>query len=371
MSVSYGGSSITFEDGSIVSSGSQGFKNKIINGAMVIDQRNVGTSVALPDGAAATSYVMDRWAGYRVGTTTSTLQQSSDAPTGSGFVNSFIFTNGTGVTPGATASSGVYQRIEGYNIADLCWGTASAKSVTLSFWVKSSLTGTFTVAIINAAYTRSYPATYTINVQNTWEYKTIVIPGCTDGAWNTTNGVGFSVNFDMGSGSTYTATANTWSNNYYSGATGAVKLCQTTGATFYATGVQLEKGSTASSFEFRSIQKELMLCQRYYEKSFSLGTKPIQNVNSTSGTLLASNYNASASAIVASTGFKVSKRVVPTTITTYNPFAASAGWSRSGSSDFAASDYATGENSIGLRVDGATGTSSGNMSIHWSVEAEL
>jgi hypothetical protein len=371
MSVSYGGSSITFEDGSIVSSGSQGFKNKIINGAMVIDQRNVGTSVALPDGASATSYVMDRWAGYRVGTTTSTLQQSSDAPTGSGFVNSFIFTNGTGVTPGATASSGVYQRIEGYNIADLCWGTASAKSVTLSFWVKSSLTGTFTVAIINAAYTRSYPATYTINVQNTWEYKTIVIPGCTDGAWNTTNGVGFSVNFDMGSGSTYTATANTWSNNYYSGATGAVKLCQTTGATFYATGVQLEKGSTASSFEFRSFQKELILCQRYYEKSFDMATKPAQNIGSNSGALISGAYSTATFAIVASTTFAVRKRVSPTTLTTYNPFAAGAGWSRSGSNNYAASNYSTGEQGIGLRVDDSVGAVNANMSINWVVEAEL
>jgi hypothetical protein len=266
MSVSYGGDSITFADGSTVTNGWAGFKNKIINGGMVIDQRNAGASVTLPDGNADTKYGIDRWSGYRVGTTTSTLQQSTDVPTGQGFVNSFVFTNGTGVTPNSTSSSGVYQRIEGYNIADLMWGTSNAKSVTLSFWVKSSLTGTFTVAIINSAYTRSYPATYTINSSATWEYKTIVIPGCSDGAWNTTNSTGFAVNFDMGSGSNYIAAANTWSNNYYSGASGAVKLCQTTGATMYITGVQLEKGSTASSFEYRPYGTELQLCQRYYYK---------------------------------------------------------------------------------------------------------
>jgi hypothetical protein len=237
--------------GTAGTNGAIGFKNRIINGNMVLDQRNAGASVSLPDGSLATTYVMDRWAGYRVGTTTATLQQVTDVPTGSGFTNSFVFTNGTGVTPGATASAGVYQRIEGYNITDFSWGTASAKNVTLSFWAKSSLTGTFTVALVNAAYTRSYPATYTISAANTWQYISINITGCTDGAWNTTNGNGVAVNFDMGSGSTYTATANTWSNNYYTGATGAVKLCQTTGATFYATSMDVLQFSQLGQYSYR------------------------------------------------------------------------------------------------------------------------
>jgi hypothetical protein len=241
-----------------------GMRNRIINGAMVIDQRYGGASAAMPDGALATAYGIDRWAGYRVGTTTATLQQSTDVPSGQGFVNSFVYTNGTGVTPGSNASAGVYQRIEGYNISDLMWGTADAKPITISFWVKSSLTGTFTVALINAAYSRSYPATYTINQANTWEYKTITVPGCIDGQWPTTNGNSLAVNFDMGSGSNFLAAANTWSNNYYSGATGAVKLCQTTGATMSVTGVQLEKGSVATTYEHRMYATELAMCQRYY-----------------------------------------------------------------------------------------------------------
>ena len=270
MSVSYGGSSITFEDGSIVSSGSAGFKNKIINGAMMIDQRYAGAA----NTPTNSLYTLDRWRSPTTAAKISVQQmngantsasnyEASSAPTG--FTNSIKVTTTTANTPNAGDYFGVNQLIEGYNCADLDWGKATAKSVTLSFWVKSSLTGTFGGGIRtgdNANY--SYPFTYTISTANTWTYTTVVIPGPTAGTWNTGNGQGLDVWFSVGTGSTFSGTANTWAASNYVNATGSVNVVSTLNATWYITGVQLEKGTTASTFEFRSYNKELMLCQRYY-----------------------------------------------------------------------------------------------------------
>jgi hypothetical protein len=261
MSVSYGGSSITFEDGSIVSSGSQGFKNKIINGAMMIDQRNAGASVT-----AANQYSLDRWSVFNSQSSKFTFQQNAGSVTPpAGFTNYLGITSSSAYSITSGDYFGVYQRIEGYNIADLGWGTANASTVTLSFWVRSSLTGTFGGAIRNDGSNRGYPFTYTINSANTWEKQTITIPGDTTGTWLTTNGIGISVQFSIGTGSTYSFTAGAWgAHSAAISVTGATSVVGTNGATWYVTGVQLEKGTTASSFEFRSYQKELMLCQRYY-----------------------------------------------------------------------------------------------------------
>jgi hypothetical protein len=269
MSVSYGGSSITFEDGSIVSSGSAGFKNKIINGAMMIDQRNAGAA----NTPTSSIYTLDRWRSPTTAAKISVQQmngantsasnyEASSAPTG--FTNSIKVTTTTANTPNAGDYFGVNQFVEGYNCADLDWGKATAKSVTLSFWVKSSLTGTFGGGIRTGDSSNySYPFTYTISTANTWTYATVVIPGPTAGTWNTGNGQGLDVWFSVGTGSTYSGTANTWAASNYVNATGSVNVVSTLNATWYITGVQLEKGTTASSFEFRSYGKELMLCQRY------------------------------------------------------------------------------------------------------------
>jgi len=351
-----------------------GFKNRIINGAMVIDQRNAGASTT-----PAATYTLDRWLGIQAGAASKySVQQNVGSVTPpNGFTK---YAGITSLSAYAVTSADYYQLkqlIEGYNVADLNWGTTSASSITVSFWVRSSLNGSFGFVVAwggTSANQRAYPVLYTISATNTWEYKTITIPGDTTmagGGFETSNNTGIQIRFSLGGGTTNAGPSGAWAGTNYQTVVGDTSVVGTNGATFYITGVQLERGTQATAFDYRPYGTELALCQRYYEKSFSLGTKPIQNVGSTSGTLLASNYIGTASAIVASTGFMVSKRVVPTTITTYNPFAASAGWSRSGSGDFAASDYATGENSIGLRVDGATSTTSGNMSIHWSVEAEL
>jgi hypothetical protein len=170
---------------------------------------------------------------------------------------------GTGVTPTTTAYAYLAQNIEGFNCADLGFGTASAATVTLSFWVRSSVTGAFGVGLRSASGGRSYIASYTISSANTFEYKTITILGDTSGAWLTDNGIGIRVDFDLGVGPTYSTTAGSWQSGNFFGLTGGTKLAATTGATFYITGVQLEKGSTATPFEFRDYGRELILCQRY------------------------------------------------------------------------------------------------------------
>jgi hypothetical protein len=232
---------------------SMGFRNRIINGDMRIDQRNAGASVSA-DGA----FPCDRFGAFRA-SGTFTAQQSSVAP--AGFTTSILYTSTATTT---TTYAGVQQIIEGNNIADFGWGSASAQSITLSFWVRSSLTGTFGGSLRNSASNRSYVFQYTIIAANTWEQKTVTIAGDTSGTWLTTNGAGIRVWFDTGSDTARLSTAGAWSSNDYLGVTGATRVTNTSGATFYITGVQLEAGSVASPFERRDYGRELMMCQRYY-----------------------------------------------------------------------------------------------------------
>jgi len=264
MTTSIGGTTgVTFPDGSIQNTAATGFgfKNRIINGAMVIDQRNAGASVTLASGG---TYTIDRWQGYEDTDGVMTAQQNSSAPTG--FINSLKLTTTTADSSlASTQFALIQQKIEGLNIADLGWGTASAATVALSFWVRSSLTGTFGGSLRNSAQDRSYPFTFTISVADTWEQKTVTIAGDTSGTWLTTNGIGIQVAFGLGVGSTYSGTAGAWAAAQYFSATGATSVIGTLNATFYITGVQLEKGSTATSFDYRPYGTELALCQRYYE----------------------------------------------------------------------------------------------------------
>jgi hypothetical protein len=190
------------------------------------------------------------------------MQQSSVAP--AGFTNSLLMTVTTAdASLAATDLYDISQIIEGFNVADLGWGTASAVTVTLSFWVRSSVTGTFGGAFGNSAVTRSYPFTYTISAANTWEQKTITVAGDTSGTWLTNNGIGLRLYLGLGLGSTYSGTAGAWSGSFFISATGATNLMATNGATFYITGVQLERGTAATAFEQRLYGTELALCERY------------------------------------------------------------------------------------------------------------
>ena len=237
------------------------FRNRIINGAMVIDQRNAGASVAT---TTANKFITDRWQTLVSADSKFTAQQSTTAPVG--FSNSLLATSSAATTVASGDYYFIRQAIEGFNTADLNWGTANAKTVTLSFQVYSSLTGTFGGALGNSAQDRSYPFSYTVSAANTWTQISITIAGDTTGTWvGATNGIGMRINFSLGMGSTYSGTAGAWASAYYLSATGATSVVGTNGATFYITGVQLEVGTNATSFDYRPYGTELALCQRYYQ----------------------------------------------------------------------------------------------------------
>ena len=236
-----------------------GFKNRIINGGMQIAQR--GTS-STPTSSG--TFTCDRFILFAT-SGTAAVTQSTSAP--AGFTNSTLWTQ----TSAGTRNTGDYfeigQRIEGLNLSDLGYGTANAKTVTLSFWVQSSLTGTYALAFQTASGSGStYVTTYTISAANTWQQITLTIPGATSGTWLTNNSIGMSVWWDLGSGATYqTSTLNTWQYSTSNALTTStqVNFGQTSGATFYLTGVQLEVGTQATSFDYRPYGTELALCQRY------------------------------------------------------------------------------------------------------------
>jgi hypothetical protein len=244
---------------------SEAFKNRIINGAMMMDQRNAGASISFAGGVER-KYTVDRWSFVYFQNSKFTGQQNLNSITPpAGFTNYFGLQTTATFTPDVTEVFALAQLIEGYNIADFGWGTANAQTVTLSFWVRSSLTGTFGGSFVNASSTRSYPYSYTINSANTWEYKTITVAGDTSGTWNTTNGVGVYLAFSLATGSVYSGTSGAWTSSEKYSVTGATTFGAAAGQTFYITGVQLEVGSTATSFEYRSYGTELQLCQRYYQ----------------------------------------------------------------------------------------------------------
>jgi hypothetical protein len=256
----------TVDAGMLNSQSQQTWRNRIINGAMVIDQRNAGASVVVGSGV----FPVDRW--YAVEDTDGALtaEQVEDVP--AGFVNSIKITTTTADSSLTTTQTAQFmQMIEGFNVSDLGFGSASAQTVTLSFWVKSSLTGTMGGSVRNDSANRSYPFSYTISVANTWEYKTITIAGDTSGTWLTTNGIGIRLVFSLGCGPSRLGTAGAWNANNNTGPTGEVPVIGTLNATWNITGVQLEKGSTATSFDYRPYGTELQLAQRYFYRANGAG----------------------------------------------------------------------------------------------------
>jgi len=244
-------------------------RNKIINGDMRIDQRNAGASVTP---TTTNTYPVDRWLLNITSTyhDVTTVQQNLNSLTlPDGFTNYIGVVVNTGTAAESAPFYNVRQIIEGLNTSDLGWGTASAKSITLSFWVRASITGTYTAGLRSGGGGVAYIATYTISSANTWEYKTITIPGATSGTWATDNTSSITLSFGLAnnSGTYATSSPNEWIAGSFTGATSAVEILSTTGATFYITGVQLEAGSVATPFEYRQYGTELQLCQRYYEKA--------------------------------------------------------------------------------------------------------
>lgn len=242
------------------------FKNRIINGDMRIDQRNNGASVTAS--GAGETYTLDRWSYYASQTSKFTVQQNAGSVTPPvGFTSYLGITSSSSYSITSSDWFTIRQSIEGFNGADLGWGTANAKTVTLSFWVRSSLTGTFGGSLRNGASNYSYPFSYSIPTANTWTQVSITIAGPTAGTWvGATNGTFVQVFFGLGVGSSNSGTAGSWAATSYGSATGATSVVGTNGATFYITGVQLEVGSQATSFEYVDYGTQLQMCQRYYAK---------------------------------------------------------------------------------------------------------
>jgi len=314
-----------------------GFKNRIINGAMVIDQRNSANVAVTANG----SYNVDRFLVNNSTDGAYSAQQDSSAP--EGFTKSLKITTTTADATLTTTQQLLFNHyIEGYNVADLGWGTANAKTVTLSFWVRSSLTGAFGGALKNSSSDRSYLFTYTINSADTWEYKTVTVVGETTGTWDKTTGRGISLIFGLGVGPDRSGTAGVWSNSNLNSATGTVSVIGTLNATWYITGVQLEVGSTATSFDYRPYGTELVLCQRYYQTG---------NISC--------YKNSSGSTAIISTQYLVQTRATPTITVLSTSATIGVGW---GSGDLITT----------TSVDFANGTSGEQRQrINFSVVSEL
>jgi len=343
------------------------FRNRIINGACVIDQRNAGGTVSTNGSLPVDRFVIikDTVAG------TFTMGQSNTVPS-SGFTKSALFTVGTAYTPSSGENNFFKHLIEGYNVADLNFGSSTAATVTLSFWVRCSLTGTFGGAVRNGNSDRSYVFSYTISSANTFEYKTITIPGYTSGGtWNTTNGNGLEISWGLSVGSTYSNTAGAWYTGNYISATGATNVTSTAGATWYITGVQLEAGTTASPFEYRQYGTELALCQRYASSTFPQGTAWAQNAGR-NGAVSLMSQNTSARQLGYFT-FPVTMRANPT-LTSYSTNAATSAWwnDTTGVAESAATFTASiGDRGQGIFTTSVASAVSQVFLIHVSASAEL
>jgi hypothetical protein len=340
---------LTVNANNISAVNSLGFRNRIINGDMRIDQRNAGASVTPTAGA----YTLDRWEAVLTQASKFSVQRNAGSVTPpAGFTNYLGTTSTSAYSVVAGDFFAIRQKIEGFNAADLGWGAAGAQTVTLSFWVRSSLTGTFGGSLYNSDGSRSYPFSYTISAANTWELETITITGDTTGTWGTGNGTGIQVGFSLGSGSTYSGTAGSWSGSFLTSATGAVSVVGTSGATFYITGVQLEAGTVASPFERRDYGRELIMCQRYL---------PVISASAVDqGVGTGSFYSAATASFVYQ--FPVAPRVAPTGIIASAPNALKF-YSNSANSPSTSITFNTASITAAWLLCGATGTSGAGCAV--------
>ena len=369
MTTAYSGDGITFPDSTVQATAPKvGMVNRLINSDMRIDQRNSGAAVTATLGA----YGVDRWLPQENNGSTVTAQQSTTSP--AGFTNSLLLTASTGATSTSVQVTRVQQRIEGLNTSDLAWGTANAQTVTVSFWVRSSVTGTYCFGFMNSAQDRAYAAEYSISVADTWEYKTITIAGDTSGTWLTTNGIGINCLWDLGSGSDYNQTGGSWSGTNDWKTSNQVNWVGNTGATFYLTGVQLEKGSTATDFEYVDYGRQLQMCQRYYEKSYDQSVAPGSNT-SVGVMSVYSSIGSSTNRFFGHPNYLVPKRASIVSITFYTATGTAGSISKYSSSatTLAVSSIGSGygENKIGTYIQTTGGDASEPYVFHYTASAEL
>jgi len=342
-----------------------GFKNKIINGAMVIDQRNAGASVTL---ATGTNYVVDRLNMYK-GTAGATVTGQQASASIAGFEKCAVLTTTVASAPAAGDINGIWQVIEGLNTLDLQWGTANAKACTVSFWFKAATSGTYALSILSGTGDLSYVATF--NATSTFTYFSFYIPAPTTGKFYEDTLAAMYVTIDTGSGTSYnTSTTGSWIAGNFKRTSACVNSTSSTN-TLSLTGFQFEVGSTATSFDYRPFGTELILCQRYFEKSYDTFS-PVPT-NTTLGNHVGTVDTQSLTAIAANIRFRVEKRSNPTM--NFYKYDTTAGvWARnSDNSNTGTITTPWGMGSTGVgRLDSSTSLTSGAM-YHgqWSATAEL
>tara|TARA_R100000988_G_scaffold75113_1_gene39639 strand:+ start:7289 stop:8356 length:1068 start_codon:yes stop_codon:yes gene_type:complete len=250
---------------------STGHKNLVRNGGMQVHQR--GGTITAANGAV--TYTLDRMAFYKAHAGTNTIEQSTVAPVGFSHSLKFVTTVADASVASGDRVAMIY-RMEGLDAAKLEFGSGNAKTITISFYVRSSITGTHGGAVGNGSDNRAYPFTYTISSADTWERKSITIPGDTTGTWATTNARSLQVAFGLGVGSTYSGSAGAWEAADRNSATGATTgILTTANANWYMTGFQIEIGSYSTPFEHKSYAQDLIDCQRYYFKFLEGNNKEI------------------------------------------------------------------------------------------------
>ncbi len=289
---------VNSSDGTCTANVTNNLSNRRVNknGSFIISQKNADTEITLGSSG-------DRWIDliqtFLHNTATFKAQRVSDAPAGFQYSAKHTVSSADGSIANSDEAMFIH-RIEGFDAAKFAYGTSGAKQVTVSFYVKSSLTGDFSFA--SQAAGRNYVNEYTINSANTWERKSFTLPVLTTGTHNTTNGASLSFIWDLGSGDTYaTSTLGSWvtaSNLYRS--TGSARLSTNASATWQITGIQVEEGTVMTDFEHRSFGQELALCQRYFEIAQGEWYGPVYGTDST---------------MRFSVPFKVTKRADPTLAT--------------------------------------------------------
>ena len=344
-------------------------RNRVINGEMAIDQANGGNALVLSGGG--TQYSVDQFQGLNgtAGGLTIQRQSGGTLPTSQFFNYLRATVTSADSSPAATAYAFIEHLIEGYNVRDFGLGTSAPKTFTLSFWVRSSITGTFSVAFLNSGDSRSYATTYNYNVANTWQFVSITLTGDNSGTWQTFVSTGLKIVWDLGMGTNrQTSSANTWGNGQIFSVTGSTRLISTNGATMDITGVQCELGSTATPFEFRFFQLELQLCQRYYEKSYGRDINPGSN-NPNTVIITATQFGATSTQ--GYLPWKITKRSAPTvTFYTQTGTSGQLNWISTGGTSTARATTAPNAIDIGTYVRQTTSTDV-TAEGHWVADARL
>ncbi len=351
------------------------FRNRIINGDMRIDQRNAGGSITQTTG---NTYPVDRWSISGSVASKFSAQKNYGVTSPTGFSNHLGILSLSSYSVGVGEAFTVTQLIEGNNVTDLAWGTASAKTVTLSFWFRSNMAGStvFGGSLQNSAGTRSYPFTFSSITTNTWEYKSITVPGDQTGTWLTDAGIGIQLRLSLGVGTTLSGTAGAWSAGDYRSVTGSASVVGTNAATWFITGVQLEAGTIATPYELLPMSQEISLCERYFQKSFPIATPVAQSTGVYRGAVCYVVQNAGAGPIPSSfVSLKKRMRTNPT-VTFYSPVAATSKWYNRGStaeSGLCEIPYnepsASGFTIYNIQI--GSDALNNSIFVHWSADAEI